>query len=919
MTLLLSSLVATPYIQAGCGATSASAGSDCTLAGSNYYNQVVSQDANSKLSFTAPDVTLENGIKTVISVTNGGTINFDNNANIKGSITGSNQAYDAVQINGGSMVVNGNLDVSSQMKNMSNNMAINNGNLTVAGDAHFEVLDGSTSGRVLTMSGNSQLKIKGDTTIVNNVKSPTSSTLTVIDSAKADFTNLSVTSHYKEAISTGGTATISSTGKTTINANSDGGSGIWFNDNALISLGEDEAVTQQLEAGRTGIGQINIGANATVSGARGIAINSSGTETHITVKGLLDSMSNPNYFGNQAIYGNSGKEVVTVLGNGQIYGHMDLRGGDDEVHLLSGLIETPETDGGAGLGIDMGAGNDYFAATGGVLKTPSVKMGTGQDKALLADKVDITGLAQIDGGADGSATNTGELTIRGLTLEGYTNNTVQAGKGLDMTNWNTIHLTSGTALSLSDKGLFSTNTAATNPNALNIDASSILQTTDTAAVSNQTIFADVDNSGTINLSNNKTLSDSWTIEGNYKGNSGLVKIDTRLNGDGSPTDKLVITGDTAGTTNVHVNNLGGLGAKTVEGIEVVEVRGDSAGQFKQDGRIVAGAYDYTLGRGNAVNGTDNKNWYLTSFLSPLNPKPTVRPEAGSYLTLIENQGAFNHSFHDRQQMLDNQYQTVWTRVKYSRTKAKSEGDIDNRNDQDLIQFGTDIYQNDQLHLGIMGGYVRSDLNSHSRLTGYDAKGKSDGYSAGVYGTWYDQTADQSGLYVDTYALYNWFDNEVNGKGLDKEKYHSNGYTLSAETGYSFIVGQTKDTQWQVEPQAQVIYNSFNGKTHREKNGTNVRISDTDNITSRLGLRIEGKRQGFQPFVTFNYWHNSDIARISMNQTNLQSDKARDLYEIKTGGQMAITDKLTVYGQLEGALGSKSTKQYGGSLGIKYNW
>lgn len=34
--------------------------------------------------------------------------------------------------------------------------------------------------------------------------------------------------------------------------------------------------------------------------------------------------------------------------------------------------------------------------------------------------------------------------------------------------------------------------------------------------------------------------------------------------------------------------------------------------------------------------------------------------------------------------------------------------------------------------------------------------------------------------------------------------------------------------------------------------------------------------------------------------------------------MAINDKLTVYGQLEGALGSKSTKQYSGSLGIKYN-
>lgn len=218
----------------------------------------------------------------------------------------------------------------------------------------------------------------------------------------------------------------------------------------------------------------------------------------------------------------------------------------------------------------------------------------------------------------------------------------------------------------------------------------------------------------------------------------------------------------------------------------------------------------------------------------------------------------------------------------------------------------------------MGGYAHSDINANSRLTGYDAKGKSDGYSAGVYGTWYDQAADKGGLYVDTYALYNWFDNEVNGKGQRSEKYHNNGYTLSAETGYGFIAGQTKDTQWQIEPQAQVIYNSFNGKTHQEDNGTRVSMSDADNVITRLGIRIQGKRQGFQPFVTFNYWDNSDIAQIKMDGTKLHSSKARDLYQIKTVGQIAINEKLIVYGQIDGALGSKSTKEYGGNVGIKYN-
>ncbi len=35
--------------------------------------------------------------------------------------------------------------------------------------------------------------------------------------------------------------------------------------------------------------------------------------------------------------------------------------------------------------------------------------------------------------------------------------------------------------------------------------------------------------------------------------------------------------------------------KTLNGIEVVSVGGNSAGEFTQKGRIVAGAYDYTPG------------------------------------------------------------------------------------------------------------------------------------------------------------------------------------------------------------------------------------------------------------------------------------------------------------------------------------
>ncbi|TLI62163.1 autotransporter outer membrane beta-barrel domain-containing protein, partial [Escherichia sp. E1130] len=58
-----------------------------------------------------------------------------------------------------------------------------------------------------------------------------------------------------------------------------------------------------------------------------------------------------------------------------------------------------------------------------------------------------------------------------------------------------------------------------------------------------------------------------TINGNYAANDGLLVMHTVLGDDNSVTDKLIIKGDTFGSTRVMVNNAGGLGADTLEGIK----------------------------------------------------------------------------------------------------------------------------------------------------------------------------------------------------------------------------------------------------------------------------------------------------------------------------------------------------------------
>ena len=77
------------------------------------------------------------------------------------------------------------------------------------------------------------------------------------------------------------------------------------------------------------------------------------------------------------------------------------------------------------------------------------------------------------------------------------------------------------------------------------------------------------NGGIIDLSSAGGSFDTFTIDGNYNGNNGYVIFDTQLNDDTSGTDKLIITGNTSGNTKVKVNNIGGMGAQTLEGIELI--------------------------------------------------------------------------------------------------------------------------------------------------------------------------------------------------------------------------------------------------------------------------------------------------------------------------------------------------------------
>ncbi|MFC0225106.1 autotransporter outer membrane beta-barrel domain-containing protein [Serratia aquatilis] len=150
-------------------------------------------------------------------------------------------------------------------------------------------------------------------------------------------------------------------------------------------------------------------------------------------------------------------------------------------------------------------------------------------------------------------------------------------------------------------------------------------------------FSGLSNAGVVNLGSNGKAGMTLTLanatffsggDGSYKGEGGTLRLNTVLGGDDSVTDRLVINGSSSGQSWLQVNNVGGQGASTVEGIEVISVAEESNGVFNLQKPVVAGAYEYLLHKGGKQDPADG-NWYLRSeaVKVPETPQPeTPKPE-----------------------------------------------------------------------------------------------------------------------------------------------------------------------------------------------------------------------------------------------------------------------------------------------------
>lgn len=361
-----------------------------------------------------------------------------------------------------------------------------------------------------------------------------------------------------------------------------------------------------------------------------------------------------------------------------------------------------------------------------------------------------------------------------------------------------------------------------------------------------------------------------TVAGDYEGRGGTLQIDAVLGGDDSKADRLLVRGATSGSTRVEVANLGGLGARTSNGILVVDVEGASDGVFtlaKGDFRLggenalVAGAYAYVL-RQDAQGG----DWKLRSSVNeiagpprpadpdqpagepgaPVDGQPQItlyQPGAPVYEAYAHTLQSLNGLTTLRQrvgarQWTGEQGSGVWGRMEGGRVKldpAVSTTQAELETDRWKVQFGADWALVDDVAGGrLVGGltahYGEASTSVGSPFGGGSLDAKAVGLGATL--TW----INARGAYVDAQVQASRFETDLRSNilGDRAENVEGSGYAISFEAGKALSAAGLLS----LTPQVQLTYAKVDFDSFVDPLGAKVTADDGDSLSARLGLALD---------------------------------------------------------------------------------
>lgn len=489
------------------------------------------------------------------------------------------------------------------------------------------------------------------------------------------------------------------------------------------------------------------------------------------------------------------------------------------------------------------------------------------------------------------------------------------------------------------------------------------------------------NAGEINLYNG-SYKDVFTIEGNYHGNNGNIIMNTLWNapggenGENSESDLVYITGNASGSTRVSPSSFEDEADYNVidgtiqqlstrlNSIPVVKVAGNStpttftgtaktagAAEAQLTSRQVNGIWEYywtisplessgaTAGIiGGTTGGSSGSSRPIYIMAQPVSAyvlMPKVNMEMGysTVGTLHERRG--ENRILDLENMSADKGQ-IWTRIYGSGLNENGTDRFQYEGNLYGVQIGHDFKinkdKNGNDHL--LGGYIsynraNTDFFDEYRAENgkisdskYTGKGKSESISLGITKTKYTP----KGSYYDLVGQVSYLQNKYNSRDDYSAKQNGFGLLLSGEAGKSFNI--SKNGNWSVEPQAQLIYQYLNTKSFND-GLRNVNQDNRNGLRGRAGVRLayngdNGNSRTNSYYAVANMWH--DFTKYDSKYTNIGSDKITEKLgttwgEIGLGAQAPLGQKSNLYvdTRYEHSFNNSNRSGYKGTIGFKHTF
>ncbi|WP_407410110.1 autotransporter outer membrane beta-barrel domain-containing protein [Acinetobacter sp.] len=399
-----------------------------------------------------------------------------------------------------------------------------------------------------------------------------------------------------------------------------------------------------------------------------------------------------------------------------------------------------------------------------------------------------------------------------------------------------------------------------------------------------------------------------TLMNDYVGqaNSNIL-IQTVLGDDNSATDVLAIQGNTVGTARVQVENMGGQGDYTQQGIKVIDVEGQSDAKFTlANGPIKLNAFEYNLLQNSPADANDG-DWYLYS---------TYRPGIGNYIsTLSSNIETGLTTISSLYQRIgspyepDVNYKTTWGRLLGNSINKNGEKQFDYNQYSMGYQLGGEylaIEKDQSKHrFGLMNHFIHANAKTYDneRLKlGLGHQNSSIDTDSFGFGAYYTATFNNN-LYLDLVTQMNYIENSIEVADEPDFTWEAWQSASSVELGRSFNFNEST----KIEPQAQL---SYIYTTYRDTQDAYSKViaDSTSSVIARLGAQVNHhfnyKERPASVYGLLNYKHefapDHELRLVSLtdnSETHLKESYEESSIEAGLGIQLQLENLYYVYGDV----------------------